>query len=81
MDGRSRKEKVPSPLEWLRAHRHIDLVPKGQRKRGPSQDGEKEADELRVDRKRRTRTEVTTSQRAFIMGKRQTRTARGHILL
>lgn len=54
-----------------------NLVPKGQRKRDPSQDGEKEADELRVDRKRRTRTEETTSQRAFT----KTRTARGHILL
>lgn len=55
---------------------------KGQRKSDPSHDGEKEADDLRVDRKKRAETEATINQRTFIMCKRQMTTGRaGHIVL
>lgn len=42
---------------------------KDQRKSDPSYHGDKEADDLRVDKKRRAETEATINQRTFIMCK------------
>lgn len=69
MAGRVRKRKFLPHVEWSRAQGQTLCAKKDQRKSDPSYHGDKEADNLRVDKKRRAETEATINQRTFIMCK------------